>query len=236
MDINIQGSVCRTAVAMPVAIPIFERHRIRYFSASSGDLLEACRESEAPFTQVRDELEKALGRGDAQEGRWDHAPLPALVRYILDNHHTYERERLDAIQKQFEKVTVDRGKEYPELVELQSQFVHMAERLLGHMRIEEKDLFPHFRAEVGPGAGESRRAETAGRLLPLTDILEKDHDVLLDQWARMRIVSKGFGPPDGVYGPVQDLMSALQLLERYQHQHIHKENFILFEKIRSLSV
>jgi regulator of cell morphogenesis and NO signaling len=89
---------------------------------------------------------------------------------------------------------------------------------------------------VAPGGAQARQAKAAHDLLPLTEMLTQEHDDLLTQWEAMRLLTGNFNPPEEAGEPHRDLLRAITELEGYQHQHIHKENFILFEKIRVMSL
>jgi len=165
----------------------------------------------------------------------DHAPLPALVRFILDNHHSWERQKFLEIRGQSDHVLKEPGDDFLELRQLRDIFEGMSKGFLAHMKREEQELFPTFLHEVAPGAGEAQRAQKAQTLLPLLTVLTREHDVLLSQWDAMKALTGRYTPSEKADENHRSLLKELRELEIYQHQHIHKENFVLFEKIRVIA-
>jgi regulator of cell morphogenesis and NO signaling len=215
---------------------MLESFGIRFYDSKPETLEAACLRLGLSMDSVLEKLSQAPLPQNGGEERWDFAPLPALVRFILDNHHTWERNQVLTIKDQLEIVSKEEGEQYRELGQLQNLFGGMAKGFLGHMKHEENELFPSFLREVAPGEAQTERAKKAFALLPLTERLTNDHDELLTQWEAMRNLTGKFVPPEGAGKPHRDLLRELSELETYQHLHIHKENFILFEKIRILAL
>jgi|GEM_PF-2364856 regulator of cell morphogenesis and NO signaling len=235
MKIHTEDYVSQMVIENPSVVPVLERYQVRFYDSRSESLEAACAHAGAPLEKVLGSLEEAAAAPKGSE-RWDFAPLPALVRFILDNHHTWERNKVFTLQGQMEEAVRDSGDRYPELRRLQLIFAGVSKWFLAHMKSEEVELFPTFLHEVAPGAAESQRAQKAFELIPLTDRLVEDHDVLLAQWEAMRALTSQFRAPEGAKPVHQALMRALVEFEGYQHQHVHKENFILFAKIRQMAL
>jgi regulator of cell morphogenesis and NO signaling len=236
MKIQVGEKVSRIAVENPATVKVLEHFGIRFYDSKPETLASACTRAGVPLESVLEGLRQAAASPSIDAERWDFAPLPALVRFILDNHHTWERNQVAVIQKQIDVVHAEVGGQYPELTKLQLLFGGMSKGFLVHMKHEENDLFPSFLHEVAPGAARTQQAKKAHELLPLTVHLTKDHDVLLTQWDAMRSLTGNFHPPMEAKDSHRELLRSLSELESYQHQHIHKENFILFEKIRQLAL
>src|SRR4029079_12305700 len=75
---------------------------------------------------------------------WRNEPLTALVSYILETHHIFDREELDRIEPLMAKVASVYEKSHPELLEIQTVFIAMKADLLTHMMKEERVLFPYI--------------------------------------------------------------------------------------------
>lgn len=236
MKIQAGEEVSHIAVEVPAAIPMLESFGIRFYDSKPETLEAACAQLGLSMDVVLEKLGQVPLPQDGGGERWDFAPLPALVRYILDNHHTWERNQVMEIHKKLEDVVKAEGERYRDLGKLQILFGGMARGFLGHMKVEEIQLFPPFLREVAPGAAQTQRAKKAYELIPLTVKLTKEHDELLIQWEAMRNLTGDFRPPADAGKPHLDLLRELSELELYQHQHIHKENFILFEKIRIIAL
>jgi regulator of cell morphogenesis and NO signaling len=235
MMIQAGENVSRIVIEAPASIHVLEHYGVRFYDSKTESLEAACAHSNAPLEKVMEKLAEIVSPTGGVE-RWDFAPLPALVRFILDNHHTYERNKIQTIQGSLERVHKVSGEVYPELHQLILLFGGMTKGFLAHMKREENELFPVFLHEVAPGAAEIQRAKKAHQLLPLTDRLVEEHDVLLAQWEAMKTLTGHFAVPEGAGEEHRELLRVLSELEAYQHLHIHKENFILFDKIRHLAL
>lgn len=236
MKISAEDPISRVAVEAPDTIRVMESFGIRFYDSTSVSLEAACARAGAKTDLVLAELRKvACAQGRPE--RWDFAPLPALVRFILDNHHTWERNQVRVILKLIDAAGRESGDRHPEIRQIQLLFAGMSKGFLAHLKTEEAELFPVFVHEVAPGSvAEGKRAKKAFELLPLTERLVSEHDVLLTQWDAMRSLSGGFQAAPDAGASLLELFKALIDLELYQHQHVHKENFILFEKIRRLAL
>jgi regulator of cell morphogenesis and NO signaling len=235
MRLGARESIENIAVSLPAAIPVFDHYRIRFCGDDRITLEEACRTAGAPLAEVLEALRSLVHPGDGDRRDWDHAPLTALVRFILDHHHTREIRLIETVQRLFDRVTARHGDEHSELRTLQNLFERMASGLRGHMKREETSLFPAFREEVAPGAGENARRETARRCIPLIAGLERDHQVFRTEWAEIRSLAGGYKPPSDACTGLRALYGALEGLDQYQHEHIQKEDTVLFRRIRTLA-
>jgi len=235
MKIDANEKIRKIAETMPASIPIFEHYGVRFCCGQEGTLAEACREAGAPLDLVLKGVRNVLHRVDGDEERWETAPLPALVRFIMENHHTQERQQIETLQRLFDRVVAKHGDKHSELRTLQNLFERMTLRLKDHMKKEEAEFFPAFQQEVAPGAGEFSRHDNARRFLPLIAVLELEHADVLVEWAEMSSLSKGFSPPEDACTGYRALYRALAELEQYQLHHIHKEDHILFKRIKSLA-
>lgn len=229
-----EQEVGKIVVVIPAAVSVFEQYGIRFYDSAPQTLEVACRQAGTPLDIVLEALKVASREKDGKHGRWDQVPLVALIRYVLENHHEWERLQVEKIQNQIDLAVPPGASDHKKWLSLRSLFETMTKKITSHLRKEERQLFPSFLHEVSPGAAQAVRSAVARRLVPLTFILEKEHDELLIDWEEMGKMMNGFRPADDASKEQHDVLSSLTGFERYQHQHIHKENFILFEKIRSL--
>ncbi len=235
MRIEADEKLERIAVELPGSIPVLEHHKVGLGDGTGATLEEACRKAGAPLRDVLEELRALVRRDDGNREDWDHAPLPALVHYIMDHHHRFEQRLVGHILDLFERNVVRHGGEHAEFRSLKSLFSKMSSGFLSHMKKEEKDLFVHFRHEVAPGAGETARGELAHRSLPLVLILEKEHRGLENEWAGIRALVRSLIPPPDASLTWRALYQALDRLELYQKEHVHKEEEVLFKRIKQMA-
>jgi len=235
MRIEADEKLERIAVELPGSIPVFEHHKIDLDAVAEATLETACRKAGAPLREVLEELRALVRRDDGARDDWDHAPLPALVHFIMDHHHRFEQRLVGHIHDLFERNVERHGSERAEFRSLKTLFSRMSSGFLSHMKREEKDLFVHFRHEVAPGAGETAREELAHRSLPLVLILEKEHRGLENEWAGIRALVRSLTLPPEASLTWRALYQALDRLEQYQKEHVHKEEDVLFKRIKGMS-
>src|SRR6185436_323540 len=72
---------------------------------------------------------------------WRVEPLTALVSYILETHHAFDREELARLDPLLAKVASVYRESHPELVEIHRVFLALKQDLLNHMIKEEQVLF-----------------------------------------------------------------------------------------------
>jgi regulator of cell morphogenesis and NO signaling len=231
---ELEQEVGKIVVVIPAAVTVFEKFGIRFYDSAPVSLGDAVLRAGAPVKEVLKGLREASAKMDGKHGRWDQVPLVALIRYVLENHHEWERNQVLKIQTRLDKAVDSSSARVAVWKDIQKIYKTMAHRFLVHLRKEEKSLFPPFMHELAPGPAHAIRVAAAKRLIPLTRQLEREHDEFLVDWEKIMALTKGFEAFEGSRKEEQDLLVALTHFERYQHQHIHKENRILFEKIRSL--
>ncbi len=235
MKITADTKINDIAAELPESIPVFEHYQVKYCCGQKGTLAEACKEAKAPLSLVLEAIQSSLQNASEAKRDWTNAPLPALVRHILDHHHTYERLQIKTIQHLFNRVVAIHEKKHKELPTLQNRFEKLAAEYKKHMGKEEASFFPSFQHEVAPGVGESARRETARQFLPLIEALERDHDDLLVEWSKMRALADDFEAPEDACTGYRALYKALTNLEEYQQQHIAKENDVLFKRVKAMA-
>ena len=64
--------------------------------------------------------------------------------------------------------------------------------------------------------------------------MESEHDQAGGALAKMRELTDGFTPPDWACNTYRAMLDALAQLELDLHQHVHKENNILFPRAIAL--
>src|SRR5262249_50275658 len=111
------------------------------------------------------------------------------------------------------------------MVEVAQVFAGLKDEMILHMHKEEAVLFPLIR-ELERTA---RRPEFhCGSLSAPIGMMEAEHDNAGRALERMRHLTNGYTPPADACNTFRALLAALQELELDMHEHVHKENSILF--------
>jgi regulator of cell morphogenesis and NO signaling len=207
---------------------IFERLGIDYCCGGKRSLKDACERLNLDPSAVLRELESADAAGSIEEETdWSTAPLGELVDHIVTTHHGYLREALPRLAYLAARVATVHGEAHPELRKLQRVYNAFQRELDQHMEKEERVLFPLC-----------RELETARVLpefhcgsvnLPILRMMVEHQDAG-DALARMRELTNDFTPPADACNTYRAMLAGLAELERDMHQHVHKENNILFPR------
>ena len=161
---------------------------------------------------------------------WAAAPLPDLLRHILERHHTYTREALDRISREAGAAARTHGAAHPELSVVSRTFGAMAEELRMHMMKEERILFPYI-MELG-----RRRPGDAAPFAPFGSIenpvrmMLHEHDETIEQLRTLREASHGFKAAAGADPSIAALYAGMEALEKDLLEHIHLESDFLFPR------
>lgn len=119
------------------------------------------------------------------------------------------------------------GERDPRLRDIRRVFVTFAAELGSHMMKEEQVLFPVVRkleSEDGmPGFH-------CGSISHPIRQMEAEHDNAGDALRAFRELSDRFTPPDWACNTYRAMLDALRELEADMHQHVHKENNVLFPR------
>jgi regulator of cell morphogenesis and NO signaling len=227
MEISPQTSLADLVVQQPGRARVFERFGVDYCCHGRLSLAEACQEAGVEYKQVRRELEASDSGPGPFEEDWSAEPLSRLIEHIVEIHHNYLRCELPRLEGLMTKVAIHHGLRYHQLADLAEVFLAMKSELLEHMNKEERILFPVI-----------RRLE-AGKAAPMTvnnpiSVMEGDHRHVSEALAAIRRLTNDYTPPQDGCTAFGALMAGLEELEEDLHQHIHKENNILFPRAEKL--
>ena len=153
--------------------------------------------------------------------------LADLANHIEQTHHTYLKSELPRLTQVIEKVVNAHGKLHPELFELQKVFAGLRAELEPHMFKEEMVLFPAIR-KLEQSA--ERPMFPFGTVANPIRMMEHEHDNAGDALAKIRALTREFTVPGGACNTYLAMLDGLEYLENDMHQHVHKENNILFPK------
>ncbi len=223
---HLDKSVGGLVVEHPGRARVFERWGIDYCCGGKRSLRQACVDGGIDEQRLLDDLQvaDAQGRDEAGEAEaWD--TMGRLVDNIVQTHHVFLRRELPRLTALMAKVRSVHGERHPELSELQEIFLGLVGELESHMAKEEQVLFPMLKR--------MDHADTlpefhCGSVRNPISVMEYEHDQAGEALARMRELTGDYEVPDDGCESYQVLLDGLQELEADLHQHIHKENNILF--------
>ncbi len=227
MSIPSQTSVGELVVRHPGWAQVFERLRIDYCCHGGDRLADVCRLAGLRVEDVERELEVADRDCDIFEEDWSAAPLRRLTVHITEIHHRYLYVELDRLESLMTRAAIYHGLRYHNLVDLAETFLTMKAELVDHMLEEEQMLFPMIRnLESGASIRNSLGHAIAA--------MEIEHRHVVEALEQIRRLSDDYAVPPDACPAYQTLITGLAELEEDLHQHIHKENNILFPRVRKM--
>ncbi|HSC28277.1 MAG TPA: iron-sulfur cluster repair di-iron protein [Vicinamibacterales bacterium] len=213
------------------AAAVFERRGIDFCCRGDRSVEEACRESGLDPAGVMEELDAACAADQPGAPRFSAWDPPALVSYIVANHHTYVREAIATLTAHTAKIATVHGERHPELLEIARIFESVAEEMTSHMFKEEQILFPFIIAmDAAQQQGRPSPQAPFGTVGNPIQMMEMEHESAGGAMARIRELTGGYAPPDDACATYRVCLQELQAFEVDLHTHVHLENNILFPK------
>lgn len=231
-QLDIKTPVGNWVARFPQTSRVFESFQIDYCCGGGKPLEEACEQQQLDPQQVVAKLEQAISdvQDESQED-WLTASLGDLCDHIEQTHHAYLRNELPRLTDMIAKVVNAHGQSHPELANVQTVFAALRAELEPHMFKEEQILFPAIRLVEQSSQAPSFPFGTVANPIRM---MEHEHDNAGDALSELRKLTEDFAVPDGACNTYRAMLDALHELEGNMHQHVHKENNILFPRALEL--
>jgi regulator of cell morphogenesis and NO signaling len=227
-QLSCQTPVGQWVAEFPEVSRIFEELDIDYCCGGGKSLAEACRARSRDPLDVVLQLHQAIASGEPQETEdWATASLATLCDHIEATHHAWLRRELPRLSDMIAKVVRAHADRHPEMREVQQVFAELRGELEPHMMKEERVLFPAIRQM-------ERAAQTPhfpfGSIANPIACMEHEHDDAGAALRRLRELTADYEPPADACTTYRVVLDTLARLEADMHQHVHKENNILFPR------
>ncbi|MCH9033083.1 MAG: iron-sulfur cluster repair di-iron protein, partial [Planctomycetes bacterium] len=221
-------TVGEMVVEDPSRARVFEHFRIDYCCGGKISLAEACATRGTDLDAVLKALNKSQANTSPKsEKDWSQESMTSLVDHIVATHHAYLREEFPRLTKMTERVVQVHGERHLELPEVRDVFAALRNELEQHMQKEEQILFPMIKQLDSGVAGAAGHCGTIANPIRM---MEDEHDNAGDALGALRKLTGGFAVPVDACNTYRVMLDSLAKLEADLHQHIHKENNILFPK------
>ncbi|MDX2228194.1 MAG: iron-sulfur cluster repair di-iron protein [Leptolyngbyaceae cyanobacterium bins.349] len=218
------GSIVRDR---PALSRLFEQANVDYCCGGQKTLDEACRQRGIDPQRFLAQLEDYAASDTAPEVNVADLSLTELADHIERIHHAYLYEELPRLEKMVTKVAAVHGEKEPRLAQIRDIFLALSAELNTHLMKEEQVLFPIIRRLETSEALPSLHCGTVVK--PIT-CMESEHDGAGVALAQLRQLTDDFTPPEWACNTYRALLGALLTFEQDMHQHIHKENNVLFPR------
>ena len=215
----------------PALARVFEQVGIDYCCGGKIPLAQACQKKGIDPQQLLAKLEGTATGADDAGVNVATMSLTALTDHIEATHHAYLKAELPRLEMLTQKVVAVHGDHDARLAQVRDTFTGLAAEMASHMLKEEQILFPMVRKlEASPTLPVFHCRTLAN---PIRQI-ELEHDQAGGALAKMRALTDDFTAPDWVCNTYRAMLDALAQLEHDLHQHVHKENNILFPRAMAL--
>jgi regulator of cell morphogenesis and NO signaling len=173
----------------------------------------------------------------AARADWSERPLRDLIRYIVDGHHVFTREALDALLPLAHEVARAHGGRYPHLVEVVGLLRELEDDIRSHLAEEEQMLFPLIEeldiASRAPG-GRTHRLPPELEDGPVRALL-LEHDHAGDVLRALRATTRDYAAPGDASEGHKALLSKIAALDEDLRRHMELEGGVLIPRARALA-
>ncbi|MGH7997599.1 MAG: iron-sulfur cluster repair di-iron protein [Opitutaceae bacterium] len=218
------GDIVRAA---PARSRIFEELGIDYCCGGERPLAEACRAKGVDPATVTAMLRALDDRPDPEMVDPEAMSLPELCDHIVRVHHAYLREELPRLDLMTRQVVAVHGLQKPGVIEIRRVFEIFSQGMAAHAIEEENSVFPMISRLATTEEG---RTSTPSALKVALEKLEKEHAAAGAELKQFRELTHDYAPPEWACNTVRALYDRLERLEKDTHQHVHKENNVLFPR------
>jgi regulator of cell morphogenesis and NO signaling len=225
--ISVDTTVGEIVRGAPARSRIFENLGIDYCCGGKKPLAEVCQAKNLDPATVIAMLNALDSTADAPSANPDAMGLAELCDHIERAHHDYLREELPRLDFMTRKVAAVHGDHEARLIEVRRVFESFNAAMTAHTDDEEAVVFPKIRQLA---AANGNRADIVTELKATFAKLESEHDNAGAALERFKELTDSYTPPDWACNTFRALYDGLWQLEKNMHQHVHKENNILFVK------
>ena len=230
LDTN--STVAQWVSEYPQTARVFEDLQVDFCCGGDTPLAEACGQKQLDSNAILARLTEVVSAAQSEPSEnWLRARLTDLCDHIQRTHHAYLRRELPRLSDLIDKVVSAHGENQPELGELRQVFAALRAELEPHMFKEEQILFPAIRQLE---QAVDRPSFPFGTVANPIHMMEHEHDAAGNALAQIRRLTHGFLRPENACNTYRVMLDSLQHLERDMHQHVHKENNILFPRAQEL--
>jgi regulator of cell morphogenesis and NO signaling len=230
-----QCTIADVALDFPQSIKILQRHGLEYCCHGNVPFSQGCRQRNLDPEEIWNEIQSELPLPDGNHNfRFDMWDIPQLLDHIQQNHHEYIRIAIPKLSDLIDRVALNHADEYPELRDIKQNFDILSEELLDHLPKEEEVLFPAIRRLIARPLSASVSPLIANIHGPVS-VLESEHNNAGEILRLLRSLTNHYSAPAHVCPTFHSMYRLLEEFDNDLVQHIHLENNIVFEKVKSLS-
>jgi len=213
----------------PEMVLFFEELQVDYRCGENKTLSDACQAVGVDPELILDRLIQAILFTDKENPPtdWSTVQLSDLCDHIESTHHVYLKNTLPSLWQLATKVREAHVDTHPELREVESIFRNLCDELIPHMMKEEQILFPAIRLQE---KATQALSFPFGNMQNPIKMMEHEHEQAGKSLSKLRELTNTYHVPEDACTSYRAFLEGLNQLELDLHQHIHKENNILFPR------
>lgn len=228
MTIDAQDSLGDLAIEDPRRTQVFSDLGLDYCCNGQQSLREAVAAEGLDLEKVLTAL-NIPGSPPATAAGPQSNPNGALAHDIVDTHHAYMWQEMPRLQELVHKVAQVHAEAHPELAQVKDTFDLALNELEPHMTTEERVVFPAIsRMEKAQQPAQDSSFE------PQIQQLRDEHEVVGSLFSKLCDLTSGYVVPEDACTSYTLMLQGLAHMERDLHEHIHKENNVLFPRVLEL--
>lgn len=225
-----QTTVGEFVARAPGLSRLFEQQGIDFCCGGKRPLADVCREKGLDATALLQIL-TAYMPATTDNASLVSASLTEICNHIEATHHAYVQREISRLTLMAAKVVNAHGQNHPEVLQVSQVFATLAAELQDHMAKEERILFPAIRAME---AGDAQAAAHCGTVANPIRVMESEHQNAGDALEKLRQLTHDYTPPADACNTFRAFLDGLREFEQDLHQHVHKENNMLFPRAIAL--
>jgi regulator of cell morphogenesis and NO signaling len=224
---RVEQTVGAIVASRPALSRVFENAGIDYCCGGKKTLGQACQENGLDVKSLIAKLEQC--GSECEESLVDAASMSfsELANHIEQTHHAYLKSELPRLLTLADKVASAHGSKDPRLNAVKETLLAFAHELWNHLMKEEQILFPFVRRLESSELPVDFHCGTIRN--PIRQ-MEHEHQDAGAALTRLRELTDNYTAPEWACNTYRALLDALAHLERDMHQHIHKEDNVLFPR------
>jgi len=232
MSATLQSIVGQWVLEQPGLARVFEKLGIDYCCGGKKPLDAACRAKGLDPAAVLTVLSATQDAPNKDQVNVANMSLTELADHIESTHHAYVKAELPRLQPLIEKIARKHSDKNSLISQLPTVFSAFRSDMEAHMAKEEQVLFPLIR---NLDSGDGHTSCACGTIENPIKVMEIEHQHAGDAFQLMRKLTDNFSTPEGACNTYRGVMYSLAELEADLHQHVHKENNVLFPKAAKLA-
>lgn len=209
---------------------IFKKYGIDFCCGGGISIEKACSKAGADINQLVIDLE-SVENTTTRATDYNSWKLDFLADHVVNVHHAYIEDNIPMMKQYADRVAQVHGDHYQELLEIRELVHEVCGELAAHCKKEEIILFPFIKKMVQAEAdGTELTNPHFGSVDNPIKMMEDEHEEAGEIFRRISELSDNYTPPAGACNTYRAFYAKLQEFEEDLHEHIHKENNILFPK------